>query len=769
MKNCILSCLVLGFFMLCSSCGISRIIGENEVLYKKSLVIFEDKSSIPDDAILESEIQSKIYPKPNKKFLGLFYTKLWISEHVEPKENRTKGFKHWLKKKFAEKPVLLTDIDPKLMENLIAKTMQDFAFFNTEVSHRIVQKNQKGAFVYKIEHGLPQIIDSIIFSSKSQKLDSLIRNYKDLKTQEKQAYNLKKLQSDRLALAEEIRSHGFFDFDEQDIYFVIDTSLAGDFVDVHFKIKDPDEGGEHKVYYIQDVVVNSTFQSGELIKNEQSYADSFEFKNYIFKQDYKFIGKRALAKNIIIEPGSIFSVEDYNFTVERLNNLGIFNYVMVNYQKIGEDSLRVDIQLSPGKHQSVRADVEATTSNRSFLGSSVSVTYNNRNLFHGAENLELKAAAGTEFQFVNGKAALNILNVDFKASIGIPRLLTVFKSPKVKSGVPPKTSINLEESYQQWLQYFTMNSFSMNYTYDWRTKKKHHHVLTPLLFNVISLVNTTDEFNTILQNSPILATSFNSSVILGRNYNYTMNTRKDADDKRYISFNGFVESVGNTSYLMALLFKKNGPRPYEILNIPFSQYAKFEAELKHHWQINQGSSLVSRWGSGIGIAYGNSEVLPYIKQFYMGGPNTVRAFAFRSLGPGSFSSANESNGGIVNPIQQSGDIKLIANVEYRYNIFKFLKGAFFLDAGNVWLRKEDQDRPGSQFLWGEFYKQIALGTGFGLRLDFDFFAIRSDIGIPLYKPYNNDGDRWINQFPEQGFNDWRKKNVVWNIAIGYPF
>ena len=751
------------------SCSVSKIIAEDEALYKKSIVVFSDKGLIQNQKELEQEIQEKLYPKPNKKFLGLFYTKLWINENVHPKENKSKGLRHWLKRKFAEKPVLLTDVDTDLMDKIIDKTMQDFAYFNTATQHESIQSKKKGAIVYVVNHASPQIIDSIIFTAKNPKLESLMVNFKDYKTGVNQAYNLYNLQADRLALAEEIRSKGYFDFDEEDIYFVVDTSWAGDFVNIHFKIKEPAPGEEHRVYYIKDVMINATFETKDILEENQAVLDSFVYKNYIFKQNYKFVGKKALSKNIIIEPGSVFSIEDYNFTVERLNNLGIFNYVMVNYQKQASDSLLVNIKLSPGKHQSLRADVEATTSNRSFLGSSLSLAYNNRNLFNGAEDLEVKAAAGTEFQFVNGKAALNILNVDFSVSLGIPRLITGFKSPKVRSGVPPKTSINLDESYQQWLQYYTMNSLSIDFTYDWRTKKEHHHSFTPLLFNVISLLNTTAEFDDILANSPSLATSFSSSVLLGRNYSYSMNTQKDAEDKRYIAFSGFVENIGNTPYLVASIL--NGPRatPFEILNIPFSQYTKLEAELKHYWIINKGSKLISRWNGGIGLAYGNSEVLPYVKQFYMGGPNTIRAFSFRSLGPGSFSSANEANGGVVNPIEQAGDIKLLTNIEYRYNIYSFLKGAFFLDAGNVWLRKEDNDRPGSQFKWNEFYSQIALGTGIGLRLDFDFFAIRADLGIPLHKPYNDLGERWIHEFPEVGFKDWRKKNMVWNIAIGYPF
>jgi outer membrane protein assembly factor BamA len=158
--------------------------------------------------------------------------------------------------------------------------------------------------------------------------------------------------------------------------------------------------------------------------------------------------------------------------------------------------------------------------------------------------------------------------------------------------------------------------------------------------------------------------------------------------------------------------------------------------------------------------------MPYVKQSFVGGPNSIRAFEFRSLGPGRYTPSTEED---ANPIEQSGDVKILINFEYRFTMYKFLKAALFADAGNVWLRKDDPDRPNGEFKVNSFYKELALGTGMGIRLDFDFFAIRIDLGIPVYIPYNDDGDRWIHQFPESNFKDWRKANWAWNIAIGYPF
>lgn len=759
--------LVFASIILLQSCKVSNFLADDEVLYVGPKIKFENDKFIDDKNGLEAIIDSKLYPTYNKKFLGLFYTKIWLYQKVNAKKD--KGFKHWLKTKVGKKPILLKDVDEELMTKVINKTMQDNGYFSTSTESKIIEKKQKAKIKYSIKHGEQKIIDSIIYPKTNTDLDSIFANYKYLETKKNKAYNLEKLVDDRNNLATDIRSLGYFDFDVDDIYFVIDTSLKNNLLQVHYKVKAPEAGSVHKKYYINTINVYPTFES--LNPNEDKRTDfvgSFYYKDYAFRGDYKFVGKKTLYRNFIVEPGDLFSVKKYEYTSERLTNLDVYDFVNINYYKNDQDSLTVDIKLTPGKYQGIKADVEASTSNRSFLGSSVALSYDNRNLLKGAETFTLKASAGTEFQFINSKAALNILDFNFEANLAIPRLLFP-RTRKIKSSIPPKTNFTLQENYQKWLQYYTLNSVNLSFNYDWRTEKSHRHKISPLFFNVISLINTTNEFETILDQNPLLRTSFDNSFIIGRNYNYTVSSQKGYDDKSYVYFNGFAEFAGSGSYLIAKLFKPNGNQPYEVFNTPFSQYSKFDVELRHYWKPKSNQTLVMRVNAGIGFAYGNSEVLPYTKQFYIGGPNTLRAFPFRSVGPGRFSSANDSNGGTVNPIEQSGDIKLLFNIEHRFGIYKFIKGALFVDAGNVWLKQEDPNRPDSQFKFNEFYKQLALGSGFGFRFDFDFFVIRTDLGIPIYKPYGNVNERWIHQFPEQGFKDWRKNNLTWNIAIGYPF
>lgn len=751
--------------LIFQSCNVTKYLQEEDKLYTGSDISFTNEKYISQKKELKKNLEEDLYPKPNKKFLGLFYTKLWFHLKVKPKKE--KGFKYWLKNKFGEAPVLIDDINVDVLENYIDKSMQDNGYFNTYTSSTINEKTHKASVAYQIENGKQTIIDSIIYPKTNTELDSIFANYKQLLTKEGKAYNLNKMELDRTTLAKEVRSLGYFDFDISDIFFVVDTSLGDNKVNLHYKIKQQNREEKLQKYHISSINVYPTFNGNKDAEVKKGFVGSFYYKEMAFRREYDFVGKKALYNNILIEKGDLFSLKNYEYTSERLNNLGVFSFVDIEYSKDDNDSLRVDVFLTPGQHQSFRADIEASTSNRSFLGSSVALSYSNRNLIKGAENFTIKASAGTEFQMVDKKAALNILDVNFEMSLALPRLLIRATPRKILSNKIPTTTINILENYQQWLAYYTLNSLNFNYKYDWQNQKKHNHAFQPLFVNIISLLNTTQKFDDLVNNNPALKTSFSNSVIIGRNYAYSVSTQRNTYDKHYLYFSGMIENAGNESFIIAKILNKNKTLPYKIFKTPFAQYTKLDADLRYYIKPNNFSMFIARFNPGIGIPYGNSDVLPYIKQFYMGGPNTLRAFQFRSVGPGRYTSETATTD--LNPIEQSGDIRLMVNLEYRFDIYKFLKGAIFSDIGNVWLLKEDVNRPDSQFKFNSFYKQLAVGSGVGLRLDFNFFVLRGDVGIPIYKPFNNSGERWINQFPENKFRPWIQKNLVFNVAIGYPF
>lgn len=758
--------LLLAFSCL-YSCSPSKFLKEGEVLYQGADLEFSDPSLLVKKKEVETKVKDKITPKANSKFLGLFYTKQWLYSKVEPNPNKKKSLKHWMKNKLGAKPILMNDVDNTLMEKVVQKTLQDNGYFNTAVQSESIVKEKKGKYLYHIDHSGPSYIQTFEKQKFGTQLDTLVRRFeKNFQVKEGQIYQLDKFTEDRTSLAEFIRRFGYYDFDAQDIFYVIDTALAGDSIRVQMRIQAPKDDTLHRKYFIRNVDIYA-------VEDLKSRDDSIpvkiieKYKGITVHQDHNFIRPNILYRNTLIEPGQPFSVRNYNNTASRLINMDLFKYVNIQYDKVANDSLDVNIFLNPAQHQNFEADVEASTSNRSFLGTSLAFSYVNKNMYRKADKLTIKVSFGTELQSFDGKARLNILNADLEIRQDMARLVGFKKDRKTYGEATPNTYVRAQFNFQKWLQYYTLYSIQLAYGYDWKKGQRISHTFEPISINRISILNRTDAFKALLDKNPLLRTSFESMSIVGGNYTFAINTRKRADDKSYIYFNGYGEIAGNTMFGAFKLFNRNGDLPYTILNQAFSQYAKTDLELRHYWQISKDLQFVSRVNVGLGKGYGNSTTLPYIKQFFVGGPTTLRAFPFRSVGPGRYSSA--ANGGDINPIEQTGDIKLLMNAELRYTLYKFLRLGFFLDAGNVWLLKEDPNRPNSQFHFNEFYQQLALGTGLGLRLDFDFFVLRADLGIPLYKPYLQEGNRWINEYPENTFKSWRKEHLVWNIAIGYPF
>jgi outer membrane protein insertion porin family len=294
---------------------------------------------------------------------------------------------------------------------------------------------------------------------------------------------------------------------------------------------------------------------------------------------------------------------------------------------------------------------------------------------------------------------------------------------------------------------------------------------------------TTPRFDTLLLDNDLLASSFKNQFIIGTRYSYTLNTqlaRKLVDkfEEQTIKthtfyLNAATDVAGNLIHAIQSQFKKDGetPEPYQIFNNPYSQYIRGEVDFRHYWQFDEHNKLASRVVFGSGYALGNSTTMPYIKQFSIGGSNSIRAFPARSVGPGTYNVRTDTSASQDARlfIDQRGDIKIEANIEYRFDIIKSLKGAVFTDAGNIWLNKEDSTRQGGKFRKETFMKEFAVGAGVGLRMDFSFFVLRLDVAFPIRKPFLQENERWVIRQIDLRSSEWRKENLVFNIAIGYPF
>ncbi|MEX2589450.1 MAG: BamA/TamA family outer membrane protein, partial [Chitinophagales bacterium] len=661
-------------------------------------------------------------------------------------------------------PVLYSSVKPQQITLLLKKKLQDNGHFHAEVNYEEIEKGKKTHLQYNIDLKSPYRIRSVVAPEPTQPIDSLIGLFhkeEKLEAEKGKVYRLEEWDEKRSELMAFIRNRGYYNFSKRYLYFYVDTSLGSRQVDIHIRSSASLDSTAFIKYYLRNISVNANYRVG---KNGEQKPEIFN--DITFYQDRKYIKPGALAPFIALEKGAVFSQKDHSYTLNQLLQLNIFKFVNIQYDKIGSDSLDVKILLSPTQYQDVELNLEASTTNTNFLGTNFQVKYLNRHLFKRAHQFELVLNAGSEFQITGERSLLNILDLSGQLNYYLPKMLGLPGWQKRRQLLSPRTRFSFTNNYQRWFELYTLNSVKLGYSYDWTGKNKWRHRLSPFTFTRVNLLNSDEELDELLESNPILRAGFEEVLIVGQEYSFQFDTK---DPKRalreYWWLNLKLESAGNLLYGTYSAFG-SGEKPYKPVNAPFSQFALADMDIRHYWIINENNSFVSRFNGGIGAAYGNSEVLPYIKQFYLGGPSTLRAFRFRGIGPGRYRNESLDN---INSIDHAGDIKLLLNLEYRFTLYRFFKAAVFADIGNVWLLRADPDRQDGTFQANEFYRQLAVGSGLGLRLDFDIFVIRLDIGVPLRKPFLPEGQEWINDFPETGFKDWRKKNLVWNIAIGYPF
>jgi outer membrane protein insertion porin family len=352
----------------------------------------------------------------------------------------------------------------------------------------------------------------------------------------------------------------------------------------------------------------------------------------------------------------------------------------------------------------------------------------------------------------------------FNFNLDIPRLIP-FHIKRNDYQFMPGTSFKGGINVYKRVELYTMNSFFSNCGFHWRHNQYLFHQLNLVDVSYNKLSNQTALFREYLEQNPTVQKSFEEQFIIGFSYMFVYDRLLNQQGKIRNYFSGSVESSGNLISLISGIFKNGWPsveNQYQIFGLPYSQYLKAMIEYREHFKINTQNYIATRGIIGVGVPYGNSSVIPYIRQFYSGGTNSVRAFVSRSVGPGSHYSSQQNLA-----VDQTGDIKLEYNLELRHSISKIFKTALFMDAGNVWLWNSDPERPGGSFQFDRFWKEFAIGGGLGLRFDFDVTVIRFDFSWPLYKPYLDEGQRWIGS---DAFNsDYRKSGPLLNFALGYPF
>jgi outer membrane protein assembly factor BamA len=752
LKNIILYCLIV---ILLQACNVKKFIPEGKLLYTGSSVSINTDTTIKRRAQLKNELQAVLLPEPNNKILGMrpslyFYYKA---------QRENPGFiNKFLNKKIGEEPVYGSDVDPLRVEDLIKNRLENRGFFYSTVIST-VNRNEKNKTMnvdYTAEIPEPYILEKYKLDTDTLQIYKEINtNLKNSPLSEGMRFDLSALKLERERIDQNLKAKGYYNFNPGYLIFEADTNqYQKKKFGLYLRLKKDIPRKSIIPYKIGSVNVYPNYEVGsDSATTKTRYAEKNVFQNEIF-----FKPKR-LDPYILIEEGKLYEPETSRNTARRLSNIGAYKYVNINYRVVDSlttDSLGVleaNIYLSPLSKRSLSAEIRAVTKSNGFAGPSLALGYTNRNLFHGGEILNLTGKFGYEVQMGGGaQAGLNSIQLGVEGDIIFPRLLFPINFDKnFFSYAIPKTKASLGLDYLSRSKLFTLGSISTRFGYFWNANRFVTHEFNPISLNYVNLSNTSQEFQDILDDNPFLQSSFNQEFIAGLTYSFTYNGLVDQSTRHQFFVNTTLDLAGN---LIDAISGNSQEDPQTFLNLRYAQYAKADVDFRYHFKTGEDSKIASRLFAGYGKPYGNSDVLPFTKQYYTGGPYSVRAFNTRSLGPGTYTPPSQDDA----YFDQAGNIRLEANVEYRFPLFPYLYGAVFADAGNVWNTEENGNLEGGEFS-SNFINELGIGTGFGLRIDVQSFVIRIDLAAPIHDPALPEGQRW----------EFDYANPVLNFAIGYPF
>lgn len=754
------------------SCSTTRRLAQGETLYtgvkKMTFTPAADSLKIPGEVI--SAAQEPLNVAPNNPLWSPYWRTglpigLWAWNHLyTPKE---KGFKYWFFKKLAKPPVLISKVRPDLRIQVADQIFENYGYFDVQGSYELFpsrhKPEQKAKVGYRFVIPAPHTYDSIEYLTAPGEVGRIVDSLRSGTLLRRGAvYNLDTLTAERSRLVAALRSHGYYYFRPEYIVYEADTTRAPYKVALRMRLAEGIPPAAMRPYRVGSVSVG-------LRNPVPGPADTMALGSVRVRYQRPLkIRPRILQGAIALAPGQLFNVEAQNTTQTNLNKSGIFSSVSLSVPPIDSldgNSDSLDVRISATFDKPMQADFEAdlTSKSNSYLGPGITFGLRHNNIFKGGEVLALNLTGSYEWQTGNKSqyetrpTAVNSYEFGVNASLTIPRIV----APGFKyrgSTYPARTTFKIGADLMNRPKYFRMLSLSLSAGYDFRTSPYSSHNLTIFRLTYNKLLHTSHEFDSTMQQNPAVALSFSDQFIPSLSYTYTFDKTYGRRQKNRFVFQGTLTETGNLLAGVYEIFGSHGTK--RLFGSPFSQFIKGTAEFKWYRRIGQNNVLASRLMVGAGYAYGNSQVLPYSEQFYIGGANSIRAFTVRSLGPGSYRPSEEQVNGYWD---QTGDFKLEANVEFRFKMLGNLGGAVFLDAGNIWLLKNDPKRPGGVLRAKGFWNEIALGTGVGLRYDISVLVLRLDMGIGIHTPYANPDKKGY--YNIQNFKD----GLGIHLAIGYPF
>lgn len=755
-----------------AACSTTKHLPEGETLYlglKKVNIVNEDKSPAAENALEEVNGAISIAPNnaifvnPNVRFPIPFG--LWIYNRFERYE---KGFGHWIFKKLAANPVLISTVNPDTRVKVATNLLHDYGYFNGKVTYQVDSTRNPRAvkLSYDINMGKPYFIDTLEYRGFSAYADSLIKaNLSGRLVNKGDHFNVVTLNSERDRIIDLLRNYGYYYARSEFITFYADTLKNPGHVCIRMQPKNNLPPEALRTYFLGNTNVRLTGYNGE------EPTDSIRLRDFTihYSGDKPGLRFNVLRNRFIYRKGEQYSLRRQNYTQEALSRLGVFKYNEFQYVPRGNDTLDINVNSLFDLPYDSELELNATMKSTKQTGPGAIFKLSRKNFLRMGASLSLELNGSYEWQTsstVNReKSVMNSYELGAALTLDFPRIIL----PWIKNRIDPfrfpsHTNFKIYIDQVNRARYFRMLSFGGSVSYSFQPSRSMKHTVTPLHLAFNRLQHRTAAFDSVATANPMLFRSLDDQFIPSVTYTFTFD---DSWKQKRVQWwwENSISSAGNITSLIYQAFgKKLSQRDKKFLGTPFAQYLKYTTELRPLIKFDDRNHLAMRFMAGVIWAYGNKTVAPYSEQFYVGGANSIRAFSIRSIGPGRFHPAETSR---FSYVDETGDIKLEANLEYRFRIIGnlfggSLNGATFLDAGNVWLMRSDSSRPGSQFTFKKFFDSVALGSGVGIRYDLSFLVLRLDWGIALHVPYETGKSGYYN-IPR--FKD----GMGVHFAIGYPF
>lgn len=754
--------------VLIASCSNTRYLQTGEKLYTGASIEVADNADISstESKDIKEELNELLRPVPNSSLLGLRF-KLYI--YNKTKTTKTKGIKHWLNTKFGEPPVLLSSVDLNKNSEILKNRLENESYFQAQVTGDTITTDKKGKAVYHVEAGPAYRIKAVSFPRAKDSLTSAIKQQSRrslLKTGNK--YNLDVIKNERLRIDSRLKNKGFYYFAPENILVKIDSTVGNGShqVDMQVTVKPETPDKARRIYSIDSIFVYPNYS----LRDTGRHSGSMEKYGWYQVVDPRNTIKPYAFKNTVqLHPGDIYSRRKHNNSINRFINLGPYKFVKNKFVDHDDDSSKLDVYyyLTPYKTKSLQLEVQGRTTSANYMGSQVNLNWKNRNAFKGAEALSVSLFGSTDLQMGGQSNGYNVYQAGIKTTLTWPRFISPFNF-KSDNAYIPHTNLMLGYSLNHRIKLYTLNSFSGSFGYEWRENSRRSHELNLINITYVNPANVSPLYADSVAHSqnPTLAHVIDKQFTFGPSYSYTVTNTAQTYKRNTYFYNGKVDLSANLYGIITGADAK-ADNIKKLFGQQFDQYIKVENEFRYYHKVSRKSTVAARIFAGLGIPYGNSTILPYSKQFFIGGSNSLRGFRARSLGPGTYNVADAYANSDFFP-DESGDIKLEANIEYRPHLFSIVEGALFLDAGNIWLFHGNEGQPGAVFNH-QFLNQLAADVGAGLRFDLTVLVLRLDLGMPIRKPWLPKGQRWVFDEIDFGSNTWRRDNLIFNIAIGYPF